>query len=425
MPNSDASPKGFSDSFSAYYKVKDQWNVLPSVSYFNVSRHIKGGFSAGITGTVNKITKIREYSVSAGQFLVTNPGDLAFYAIDLSGKYAFKELIGTKSFDPYVFLGAGYTWMGEGNGVNTHAGLGINYWITEGIAITLQTGAKAQYKGAGVGNHFQNLLGLTFGIGVKDADKDGVADKEDECPEVAGLVQFKGCPDTDADGVQDKEDECPTVAGKAEFKGCPDTDADGIQDKEDACPNVKGLKTLKGCPDTDSDGLADKDDTCPKVAGPVENKGCPWPDTDGDGVLDKDDKCPAVKGTIANQGCPEVTVEVEKKLNVFAKSITFDSGKATIKQISFGTLASIKAVLVEYPQARFRVEGHTDNTGKAAKNLTLSKERAAAVKDYLIANGIDASRLESEGFGSTKPVAPNTTKAGKALNRRTEVNLIK
>ena len=67
MPNSDASPKGFSDSFSAYYKVKDQWNVLPSVSYFNVSRHIKGGFSAGITGTVNKITKIREYSVSAGQ----------------------------------------------------------------------------------------------------------------------------------------------------------------------------------------------------------------------------------------------------------------------------------------------------------------------------------------------------------------------
>lgn len=114
----------------------------------------------------------------------------------------------------------------------------------------------------------------------KDKDQDGIPNKEDHCPEVAGLPEFHGCPDTDGDGIADKDDTCPDVAGPIENNGCP-------------------------WPDTDGDGVIDKDDACPTVTGPPENNGCPWPDTDGDGVLDKDDACPTVPGLPEYNGCPK------------------------------------------------------------------------------------------------------------------------
>ncbi|MDN3692217.1 VWA domain-containing protein [Chryseobacterium tructae] len=86
-----------------------------------------------------------------------------------------------------------------------------------------------------------------------------------------------------------------------------DKDQDGIPNKEDQCPEVAGPIENNGCPwpETDGDGVIDKDDACPTVAGPPENKGCPWPDTDGDGVLDKDDACPTVPGLPEYNGCPK------------------------------------------------------------------------------------------------------------------------
>lgn len=235
--------------------------------------------------------------------------------------------------------------------------------------------------------------------------------------------------DQDGDGILDKDDACPTVAGSVENNGCPwgDQDNDGVLDKDDKCPTVAGPAANKGCPweDKDNDGVLDKDDKCPSVAGPKENAGCPWPDTDGDGVLDKDDKCPKVKGTLANNGCPEVTTEVIKKLNDFSKSILFDTSKATIKAESTAKLDEIVKVMNEYSNANFKLEGHTDSTGNAAKNLQLSKDRAAAVKDYLIAKGVSADRLSSEGYGITKPIASNKTVEGRAQNRRVEIIVVK
>ncbi|AWG23129.1 hypothetical protein FFWV33_17135 [Flavobacterium faecale] len=206
-----------------------------------------------------------------------------------------------------------------------------------------------------------------------------------------------------------------------------DTDGDGVLDRDDKCPDVAGPATNNGCPilDTDKDGVLDKDDKCPEVAGPVANKGCPWPDTDGDGVLDKDDKCPKVKGTAANKGCPEVTAEVIKSLNTFSKAVLFDSGKATIRTESNAKLEEIVKVMNEYSATNFKLEGYTDSSGVAAKNLQLSKERAAAVKEYLIAKGISADRLSSEGYGIIKPIASNKTVAGRAENRRVEIILVK
>ena len=142
---------------------------------------------------------------------------------------------------------------------------------------------------------------------------------------------------------------------------CPDGYGDGVADKYDACPTEAGLANLGGCPDGDGDGVADKDDECPAEAGPAENKGCPWADKDGDSVLDKDDECPDVAGTVANNGCPEVTEEVQKQLNDYAKTILFDTGKSTLKPAATAVFVDIIRILQESPPASFRVEGHNNS----------------------------------------------------------------
>lgn len=142
-------------------------------------------------------------------------------------------------------------------------------------------------------------------------------------------------------------------------------------------------------------------------------------------MLDKDDKCPDVRGTVANNGCPEVSEDVMKKLNDYAKTILFDTNKATFQQRTYPVLEAMVAILKEYPASNFSIEGHTDSDGKDAANQVLSESRAAAVVSYLVEKGIASSRLSSKGFGESKPVATNKTKAGKALNRRVEVILVK
>src|SRR5690606_53268 len=96
----------------------------------------------------------------------------------------------------------------------------------------------------------------------------------------------------------------------------------------------------------------------------------------------------------------------EGKLTTYG--ITFDVNKAVVKSESFGTLKSIADVLKENETVKVKIIGHTDSDGDDAKNLELSNLRAESVKNELIKNfGIDASRMETEGAGETKPVAPN------------------
>ncbi len=420
------------DQFSQYFNVNDNWNILPSVSYINVSRNVGGSFSFGITGSVNRIKRWVEPRLTIpGDYPVINPGDLSYYAADGVIKYSFANMFGWKVIDPSINIGGGYASMGKASFGTANGGFGLTFWFTEMVGLSFQSTYKysfdtdARIPEQNVPSHMQHFAGLTFKFGGKDTDGDGIYDKDDACPEVAGLKQFKGCPDTDGDGIIDGSDTCPDVPGLAEFQGCPDTDADGIADKDDACPDVAGPKSLNGCPDADGDGIADKDDKCPQVKGPKENGGCPWPDTDGDGVLDKDDKCVDVKGTVANKGCPEISEEQVNKLNAYAKTILFNSGKSTFQQQTFPVLQSIAAILKEYPDSKFSIEGHTDSDGKDAANQKLSEDRAKAVKDYLVTNGIVEGRLTSTGFGETKPIDSNKTKAGKANNRRVEVNLVK
>ena len=411
--------------------TKQNWNIVPSVSYLSVSKYVGDGFSFGVTGSVNKINKwvARDESTLATDY-VTNPGDLSYYAFDGVIKYSFMEMLKSKWFDPSLNIGGGYNFMGDASAGTVNGGLGLTFWLSENVGLQLQSTYKHSFDDTRVANHdvpshIQHFAGLTFKFGGKDTDGDGIYDREDACPEIAGLKEFKGCPDTDKDGIQDSEDACPTEAGSKELNGCPDRDGDGIIDSEDNCPDDKGTKIMKGCPDADGDGVADKDDKCPTVKGAKENAGCPWPDTDGDGVADKDDKCPTVKGTIANNGCPEVSDDTMKKLNDYGKTILFNTGKSSFQKQTYPVLKAITAILKEYPTAKFSLEGHTDSTGSDALNQKLSEERAAAVKNYLVENGIDASRLTSKGFGESMPVDTNKTAKGKANNRRVEVKLVK
>ncbi len=430
--------KGWADRhFSQPFAVKDNWNILPSVSYLSVSKYVGDNFTVGLSGSVNKVDKFVSFNPSApGRdsrgYVVNNPGDLMYYGVDATIRYSFMNMIKSKIIDPSLSVGGGYTFLGDSSYGTLNPGAGLTFWFTENVGVELATRYKKSFgdrtDASGTPDapsHFQHSAGIIFKFGGKDTDGDGIFDKDDACPDVAGLKQFNGCPDTDGDGIQDSADSCPDVAGLAALNGCPDADGDGIADKDDACPNEAGSVAMKGCPDTDGDGIADKNDKCPTVAGPKDNSGCPWPDTDGDGVLDKDDKCPSVKGTVANQGCPEVSEEVMKTLNNYGKVILFDSGKSTFQQGTYAVLQSITGILKEYPNSNFQIEGHCDSDGSNELNQTLSENRAAAVKNYLIENGIAADRLRSTGFGETKPIASNKTAKGKAENRRVEISLIK
>ena len=411
--------------------ANENWNILPSVSYLSVSKYVGDGFSFGLTGSVNKIDKwVSRVPGTESTDLVSNPGDLSYYGIDATIKYSFMELLKSKWLDPSAHIGGGYTFFGDASAGTVNGGLGLTFWLTENVGLQFQSTYKHSFDDTRVANldvpsHIQHFAGITFKFGGKDTDGDGIYDKDDACPEVAGLPEFKGCPDTDKDGIQDSADSCPDVAGLAEFNGCPDTDGDGIIDSEDECVDVKGTKIMKGCPDADGDGVADKDDNCPSVKGAKENAGCPWPDTDGDGVADKDDKCPTVAGTVANNGCPEVSDEAIKKLNDYAKTILFNSGKSTFQKQTYPVLQAITAILKEYPSAKFSIEGHTDSDGSEEMNQKLSASRADAVKAYLIENGISADRLSATGFGEKYPIDSNKTSKGKANNRRVEVKLVK
>jgi OOP family OmpA-OmpF porin len=134
-------------------------------------------------------------------------------------------------------------------------------------------------------------------------------------------------------------------------------------------------------------------------------------DSDGDGVTDDKDQCPNTpKGaTVDARGCW-----------TYAAVVLFDFNKAVIKSEAHPMLDEAVAILKKNPEINVEIDGHTDNVGPAAYNMTLSEKRANAVMKYLVDQGVKAERLTVKGFGLTMPAASNDTKAGRAKNRRVE-----
>ena len=235
-----------------------------------------------------------------------------------------------------------------------------------------------------------------------------------------------------------------------------DTDGDGLYDPDDGCPTEPEdrdeFEDADGCPDPDNDkdGILDVDDKCPKrpedFDGFEDKNGCPDEDNDKDGVLDVRDGHRAADGSLVTDatykefgecmnapevvngvddkdGCPDEALAVVKDNEiVILDKVYFDYDKDTIKQVSHAVLDAVVTVMKEYPSIQLiEVQGHTDSRGSDAYNLDLSSRRAAQVREYLIAHGIEASRLTSKGYGETQPIIPNAqTEDEHARNRRVQ-----
>jgi outer membrane protein OmpA-like peptidoglycan-associated protein len=362
---------------------------------------------------------------------------------------------------PFILAGGGAIRVSSRNEVLgrdtdalAHAGLGLKFRVTRSVGLRLDgrllRGPEA-LRDDGT-NHYEVTLGLAatprFRKRVKpkpetppDPDRDGIIGDTDLCPDEPGAPP-DGCPpkDSDGDGVLDREDACPEEAetdnGWEDEDGCPDeipdSDGDGLDDLADECKDqaedADGYEDEDGCPDPDNDddGVLDAEDRCPTVAGPVENRGCPDTDRDGDGVVDRLDNCPDEPGTAENRGCKKKQlVALSHTKLIILGQVHFRTGKARIRSRSRRLLKNVARVLVAHPEIKkIRVEGHTDNVGKARTNMTLSQNRAEAVVTYLVNEGVPTDRLEAVGFGEERPIEDNATLEGRAANRRVEFNIL-
>ena len=220
-------------------------------------------------------------------------------------------------------------------------------------------------------------------------------------------VQETRNPDTDGDGLCDPwvseeglgEKYAGTCTG---FDNCPEEaeDFDGFQD-DDGCPDA----------DNDRDGLCD-----------------PWVEAKGmlstfAHICKGVDLCPEQAESLNSykddDGCPDEVPQPPKKVFVL-EGVNFESGKSTITQDSYVSLMKVVDIMETFPESTFDIVGHTDNIGSKDKNMTLSADRANAVKNFLVEKGIAESRMTTQGLGDTKPVASNKTPEGRAQNRRIE-----
>jgi outer membrane protein OmpA-like peptidoglycan-associated protein len=123
---------------------------------------------------------------------------------------------------------------------------------------------------------------------------------------------------------------------------------------------------------------------------------------------------------------PPPKVEVKEDRIELNEKVNFETGKATLLPASKTLLDEVAQVLADHPEIqKIRIEGHTDNQGGAASNLRLSNNRAKAVREYLISKKIEGKRLESKGFGQSKPIGDNKTDDGREQNRRVEMHILK
>jgi len=344
-----------------------------------------------------------------------NTSSNSSYANEFEGSLHLRAMSDNHLFNPFLTAGIGIGGYDGTWAPYAPLGGGIQINLQSVTYIFLQLNYRASLNKNNLDNNLFYSLGVTENISKPKAKP---------APVAVVIPTVEPPKDSDGDGVPDKDDACPNVAGLREFQGCPDTDGDGIPDKDDKCPNQKGTAKYNGCPipDTDGDGINDEEDKCITVAGVAKYHGCPIPDTDNDGVNDEEDRCPTVAGVKENQGCPLVKEEIVKKVAGEAKNIFFATGSSKLLPKSFKSLNEVAKVLKADADLKLDIEGNTDNTGKPEKNQVLSESRAKAVLDYLTTKGgVDASKLTAVGFGDTKPIASNKTAAGRAKNRRVEL----
>jgi outer membrane protein OmpA-like peptidoglycan-associated protein len=308
---------------------------------------------------------------------------------------------------------------------------GLRYHLPMNLVANLAVGAGLTQ---GVGTPaFRILAGIAYAHERKEEPKPPPKPAED--------------PDPDRDGILGADDGCPyDPEDKDDFEdsdGCPeaDNDKDGILDSADKCPNdpedKDGFEDADGCPDTDNDkdGILDAEDKCPNEPEDKDNfedaDGCPDTDNDKDGIVDASDKCPnepeMFNGFEDEDGCPDVAkgpVQITRN-KIVVKPVHFATGKDVVLKRSMPILQMVAEAITKNPWVKkVRVEGHTDDRGKDDYNLDLSRRRAKTVMEHLVQFGVDQSKVESEGYGESNPVADNKSAAGRAKNRRVDFVIV-
>lgn len=152
------------------YKIKDNWNVLPTISYVGVTRYIGDNFSVGISGSLNKVSKY--VTATNSGYTVTNPGDLMYYGIEGLVKYSFKSAIKSEKFDPTISLGVGYSSLDKVTYQTITPAVGVVYWATKTIGFEYSTKYVKSYEerailnAANAPSMIQHSLGLVIQFGA-------------------------------------------------------------------------------------------------------------------------------------------------------------------------------------------------------------------------------------------------------------------
>ena len=431
--------------------------VFPTVAYFDRTLHLNQA-TAGPGARIGFFLTDRIAVEGEGSWVPTSaPNDLDVKYMPLHARVVYNH---PASEHVGLLIGAGYShtrFRDEGardslnpggisdHGASGNAGLRLGMGDITSIRIDVYVDYIPSPDNRAKENwHWGIQPGLSFMLGgrtagPRDRDRDGVPDDVDECRDTpeGDRVDARGCTvkDADGDGVADAADACAdTPAGEqVDAKGCPvpkDADGDGVMDGSDACADTpKGDKVdEKGCSlpkDADGDGVNDDTDACADTpAGEqVDEKGCGPSQRDGDGdkVNDGADRCPSTPSGVEvdAEGC-QVLFEPTKK-TLILEGVNFETGKSTLTPESETILNGVAESLVANDTIRVEVVGHTDNTGSMALNRRLSRERAEAVRQYLVSKGVAEDRLRSRGAGPDQPVASNRTAEGRAQNRRVEL----
>lgn len=305
-----------------------------------------------------------------------------YVSTDLNLKYYFSnhiDFLNKDWFEIYLSAGVGYFNISFGE-YNLNLGGGFNIWFSKSLGLNYQTTLKTSYEQSLSSfdtNHLQYSFGFMYRFGSSNKKKNKIQE-----------ITKKILPKEEA---KEPEIQQPTII------------------------------------DTDNDGVIDAADNCPRIFGEASNNGCPLPDVDGDGITDALDKCPLIAGVKELDGCKEEIKPIDQaslnEIISMSVKIKFKPGNYNFTQDSYDVLYKIAEILKEHPEANFRIEGHTDSVGSYQTNRRLSKNRANAVKAYLIDFGISADRITAVGIGELKPIATNLYKAGREKNRRVEIIL--
>ena len=327
----------------------------------------------------------------------------------VAGSYHFRF----GNWMPFAQVGAGLMRINpSGDNTDTdlsfHWGGGLKYFWKPNL---LLRGDVSHIISAETGNGTHDLLavaGLSWLFGTAASDDAANAAKAARDAADKALADAKA---RTADAARKASDDAMARAAEAARKAADEAKA-----------------RAAALVDADGDGVVDLKDNCAGTpAGTkVDANGCPMVvDGDADGVNDDQDQCAGTPaGTpVDATGCPEAAGEIPADEWVL-KGVTFQSGSDVLAASSAQALDEAAAILLPRKSVRIEIQGHTDSSGDAQKNLALSDKRAVTVKNYLVGKGVEAGRLETKGYGSSVPVGDNATAAGRAANRRIEFKVL-